>query len=599
VAESQAGRRPVRRAWTVGVGILVVAAVGGGIALWATAASGSTGYRTAMATTASVEQTLTLSGTAAPVDQATAAFQVAGTVAAVDVAVGQSVTAGETLASLDTTTLQQAVTSAQTNLDAAKARLAEDEAAQAAATTTTTTTTTTAPTTTTTTASTTTTTPSGTSGSAEGALQQAQQAVVAAQQAADAAAQQATTALAAVQTACGQASTSPATSPASTTTTTTTPSPTSSSCRSALTSAQAAQQQVATAQKAVATAEGHLAQVLAASGSGSPSGSGGTGSGAKGPATTSPGSGSSANGSPANGSPGTTSGGTGTGTGTGTGGTTTTTRPASGTSPHGTTSTKGATTGGNGSAGGVPTAAQVAADQASVDTATASVIEAQQNLASAQLTTPVAGTVVSVDLAVGRAVAAGSSTDVVTVISAGTFEVTASVTSTEAAEMKVGDTADVTVNGLATALVGTVSRIGPPDTGGSSITYPVVVALPAGVHGIRAGSSAQAEVVLDRAKGALVVPTSAVHTDGAGDAYVTVLRDGQPVRRPVTVGIVGGVYTQITKGLAGRSTVVLADRSVPLPSSNSTGGGTGGPFGSSGPGGTRIFISPAARVGAP
>ena len=94
----------------------VVAAAGAGIAVWAAAASGAIDYRIGSATTATVEKTLTVPGTAGPVDQATADFQVPGTVAAVDVTAGQSVTAGQTLASLDTATLQQAVTSAEINV---------------------------------------------------------------------------------------------------------------------------------------------------------------------------------------------------------------------------------------------------------------------------------------------------------------------------------------------------------------------------------------------------------------------------------------------------------------------------------------------------
>ena len=491
--------------------------------MWATAASGAIDYRTGTATTATVEKTLTVPGTAGPVDQATADFQVPGTVAAVDVTAGQSVTAGQTLASLDTATLQQAVTSAEINVSAAVAKLTEDEAAEAASTTTTTTTT--APTTTTTTAP----------AKGNSTLSQAQQAVVNAQQTADTAAQQAGAALAQAQTACGSAPTSgtttttktpptktkPGTSTAAEASTGSAPSGTSSTgttatCAAALKAALAAQDQVSTDQKAVAAAESSLAQLLMASGSGSPatsgtvqpSGSGGTGtSGTHQPTASS---------------------------------TTTTTQPASGTSSSGATS-NGSNSPGSGTVRATAAAAQLASDQAAIDTATASLIEARQSLASAQLTTPIAGTVVSVALATGQTVSAGSTTDAVTIISAGSFEVTTSVTSSQVAELKVGDPAEVTVNGTTGALNGTVARVGPADTSGSSITYPVVVALPAGSHGIRTGSAANAVIVVRRAVKVLVVPTSAVHTAGTGNSYVTVVRTGQAERRPVTVGIVGSI----------------------------------------------------------
>ena len=209
-------------------------------------------------------------------------------------------------------------------------------------------------------------------------------------------------------------------------------------------------------------------------------------------------------------------------------------------------------------------------------------IEARQSLASAQLTTPIAGTVVSVALATGQTVSAGSTTDAVTIISAGSFEVTTSVTSSQVAELKVGDPAEVTVNGTTGALNGTVARVGPADTSGSSITYPVVVALPAGSHGIRTGSAANAVIVVRRAVKVVVVPTSAVHTAGTGNSYVTVVRTGQAERRPVTVGIVGSIDTQISKGIAKGVSVVLADPSEPLPSA-STNGTTSGLPGVGGP----------------
>ena len=120
--------------WKRGVwgAVCIVAAIG--ITLWATgsSASAASGYRTAVASVATVRQTLSVSGTTEPVHQATTAFQVAGTVSAVNVTVGQQVTAGQTLASLDTTSLTQAVSSAQLSVSAAEATLSENEAGQSA-----------------------------------------------------------------------------------------------------------------------------------------------------------------------------------------------------------------------------------------------------------------------------------------------------------------------------------------------------------------------------------------------------------------------------------------------------------------------------------
>lgn len=127
-----------RRRWlplavVVAVAVLVVAA-GTAMARGLPQQGGDTGrYRTAVVATGSVQQTLTVTGTATRVGQVTASFPLAGTVAGVDVAVGDQVSAGQRLATLDPTALQQAVLDAQTALDQARATWQSDQAAVAAA----------------------------------------------------------------------------------------------------------------------------------------------------------------------------------------------------------------------------------------------------------------------------------------------------------------------------------------------------------------------------------------------------------------------------------------------------------------------------------
>ena len=214
---------------------------------------------------------------------------------------------------------------------------------------------------------------------------------------------------------------------------------------------------------------------------------------------------------------------------------------------------------------------------------------AQQALADAQLVTPISGTVAAVGLTVGQSVTAGSTTDSLTIINSGSYQVSATLTSAQAAQVKVGDEALVTVNGTTGTLTGTVARVGPVNTASTSYTYPLVVALPAGSHSIAAGSSAQVAVVLKQVTHTLVVPTSAVHTVGTKSTYVYVLQSGQEVRKTVSVGVVGGVYTQVTSGISKGQSVVLADLSQAVPSSSSstsasTLGGGGFPGGAGFPG---------------
>jgi multidrug efflux pump subunit AcrA (membrane-fusion protein) len=217
----------------------------------------------------------------------------------------------------------------------------------------------------------------------------------------------------------------------------------------------------------------------------------------------------------------------------------------------------------------VNSAQQLASDQATIDSDQAALVRAQQSLVEAQLTSPMAGTVAAVTLQAGQTVTAGSTSSMVQIINPGRYQSTASLTSSQVAAVKVGDTAHVTVDGTSGSLAGVVTRVGPVLVSGSTYSYPVVVALDSGASGIAAGSAGQIQIDLAQADNALVVPTSAVHTTGVGRFFVTVLQAGKPVTRPVTLGVVGATYTQILSGVTRGMTVVLANLSSPVPSSSS------------------------------
>ncbi|HEX6493031.1 MAG TPA: biotin/lipoyl-binding protein, partial [Candidatus Dormibacteraeota bacterium] len=116
-----------RRGIAAGAALAVVAA--GGAVVWARqGSSASTQYRTATATLGTVTQSLSLTGNLAPLGESDLNFGSAGKVTAVNVQPGQSVTAGQVLATLDTTTLSAALTQAQATLSSAQAKLSLDQA---------------------------------------------------------------------------------------------------------------------------------------------------------------------------------------------------------------------------------------------------------------------------------------------------------------------------------------------------------------------------------------------------------------------------------------------------------------------------------------
>ncbi|MGI8418333.1 MAG: biotin/lipoyl-binding protein [Nakamurella sp.] len=114
-AQARARRKLRRRAGAVILAVLVVVAAAVAIVI-VRAEPANAQYRLAAASTGSVNQQVQQPGTVANATTNSAAFAVAGTVAAVGVKVGQTVNAGQQLASLDPADLEQSLTNASTTL---------------------------------------------------------------------------------------------------------------------------------------------------------------------------------------------------------------------------------------------------------------------------------------------------------------------------------------------------------------------------------------------------------------------------------------------------------------------------------------------------
>jgi hypothetical protein len=452
-------------------------------------------------------------------------------------------------------------------VNADDAKLTEDEDSEAAAATTTTTTT---PASTTTTTAPTHSGTGGTGSSGGTATITADQNTLTTDQAKTSADQQKEAAdLAQAESTCGTATTPPS----STTTTTTTPA-NAAACSADLQQASNDQQQVSADQRQVSKDEATLAQAL------------GDGSSTSGNPTSSSG--------PAPGSTSTTSTTVAT--------TTPTTSTVSGTGNTGRGDDDAAAGVGAGTGAGTPTSSEgaasdspeeIASDQAAIDTAQANLIEAQQALAEATLSSPITGTIASVGVTVGDTVSADSSTAVIVIIGTQSFEVSGTLTSSQVSSVKVAQTADVEVDGVSAGITGTVSQVGPVQSGTSGYSYPVVVALPTTTQGLFSGSTANVTIATGQVTNVVAVPTSAVITAGTS-SYVLTLSGGTLGRTVIKVGMVGSTYTQVLSGLKVGDAVVLADLAEAVPSSNTAtlgGFGGGGGFGGAGgfTGGTGRF----------
>jgi macrolide-specific efflux system membrane fusion protein len=122
----------VRRHKLIVVSVVVVV-IGGatGLTLWLTGGSPAPGLvvttKVVTVTRTNMQQTVPSSGTVEPASQANLNFAVSGTVTAVNVTAGQTVTSGQVLATVDTSALQEQFSAAQAQLAAAQDKLASDE----------------------------------------------------------------------------------------------------------------------------------------------------------------------------------------------------------------------------------------------------------------------------------------------------------------------------------------------------------------------------------------------------------------------------------------------------------------------------------------
>lgn len=116
-----------RRLVIVSVVVVVIAAAGVTTWLVARPAGAQASYRLVPASVTTLRQTVSSSGTIEPAQRSDLNFGVSGQVTAVNVAVGQQVTAGQPLATVESASLQASVAQANSSLASAQSKLSSDQ----------------------------------------------------------------------------------------------------------------------------------------------------------------------------------------------------------------------------------------------------------------------------------------------------------------------------------------------------------------------------------------------------------------------------------------------------------------------------------------
>ncbi|MBE7163395.1 MAG: HlyD family efflux transporter periplasmic adaptor subunit, partial [Williamsia herbipolensis] len=232
------------------------------------------------------------------------------------------------------------------------------------------------------------------------------------------------------------------------------------------------------------------------------------------------------------------------------------------------------------STGTTVTAAQIAADAKSVDSARADVTVARHDVDFATLTSPIAGKVAAVDLAAGGTVSSSSTSQTISVLGPGSMSVDLTIGLDDIDLVKVGQRAEVSVDGRDTPVAAHVTYVGSLNTSsstGSSSTYSVTVRLDHQNASLLDGMGASVAIDVGRVRDAVTVPLSALHTTGT-TTTVDVWDGGSVTSARVVLGVEGADRAAVTSGLRTGQKVVLAnlDEAVPSSDDDTTGGGLSG-----------------------
>lgn len=179
---------------------------------------------------------------------------------------------------------------------------------------------------------------------------------------------------------------------------------------------------------------------------------------------------------------------------------------------------------------------------------------AQAQLSYSRITSPINGVVTDRPLYAGEMSPGGA--PIITVMDMSQVIARAHISQDEAAQLKIGDPANLISSDATVLFPGKVTQISPA-LDPSSTTVEVWVQAPNPSGRLRAGSSMRLEIIAKTVPGALVIPQSAVLTSSSGNTSVIVIdSENKPQKKSVSLGIREGANVQVTDGLESGERVV-------------------------------------------
>jgi HlyD family secretion protein len=179
---------------------------------------------------------------------------------------------------------------------------------------------------------------------------------------------------------------------------------------------------------------------------------------------------------------------------------------------------------------------------------------ANAQLSYSEIRSPIDGFVADRPLYEGETATAG--TPLITIIDSSKIIAKAHIPQEQAALLKVGDSADLTVPGLDDPVRGKVTVVS-PSVDPNSTTIEIWVQFDNAKQQLRTGTSGHLSVAARKIPDATIVPTESIVNQGeAGSVVFVVGKDNVARQRAVKVGAQQGKQTQILEGVKPGETVV-------------------------------------------
>lgn len=187
-----------------------------------------------------------------------------------------------------------------------------------------------------------------------------------------------------------------------------------------------------------------------------------------------------------------------------------------------------------------------------------SLLAIKEQLEQGEVKSPMAGTVLDVQVNPGQLVTQGGTLLVVGDLSRLIVEV--NIGEGDSRELALGQKVEITGTSFAGTYTGIVSKIAPAGKSVSANQPQTVIPVEIAIEGsppIKPGVSAEVNIITVHHPEALVLPYEAIVEDEDGQEWVFVVQEGKVEKRSVTLGTGNELYREVLDGLSAGEEVVI------------------------------------------